>query len=387
MGNRIRKRVVALAFEGFHPRLWVLAFIALVFISIAWLDIMRPPPIRPPRFSLSDLLEETERELDSPKSERAPLFTSNYSNTLPEGVTREIGECVRVAHIDVDGDFRRERVCVRVATYEVGGAPPREALLVDIHKGGEWLLRQELSGDPFRGERVLLLRDLDMDGSADIVTQLASNPERPDADVGRIYKFDGYAFVESLNIFGLPPQDASAAFFLRHLQEIREEISERYSVETGIEQLCTDDWDEGDCFAGAPWLLDSNGDGRLELVQLLEPPAGTEGPKPEPYRLFVKEFRGRSTDGRSRFHPIGPASGSSQAGTILFHRPNEGRVLLLASFANPGALAATRTMTAFELSGTGIKKAHGYSCFPAPEKPEHPRLAHAQETSETRFVK
>ena len=94
--------------------------------------------------------------------------------------------------------------------------------------------------------------------------------------------------METLNIFGLSPQDASAAFFLRHLKEIREEISERYSVETGIEQLCTDDWDEGDCFAGAPWLLDSNGDGRLELVQLLEPPAGTEGPKPEPYRHFVK---------------------------------------------------------------------------------------------------
>jgi hypothetical protein len=387
MGNRIRKRVAALAFEGFHPRLWVLAFIALVFISIAWLDIMRPPPIRPPRFSLSDLLEETEKGLDSPKSEGAPLFTSNYSSTLPEGVTREIGECVRVAHIDVDGDFRRERVCVRVATYEVGGGPPREALLVDIHKGGEWLLRQELSGEPFRGERVLLLRDLDMDGSAELVTQLASNPERPDADVGRIYKFDGYAFVEALNIFGLPPQDASVVFFLRHLEEIQTDISVRYIEETGAEDLCADPGDEGDCFAGPPWLLDSNGDGRLELVQLLEPPGGGDASEAGPFRLFVKEFRRRSTEGRSRFHSIGPGSGSSQAGTILFHRSNEGRVLLLAPFANPGALAASRTMAAFELSGTGIKEAVGFGGLPEPEKSERPRLARTQEMSETRFVK
>lgn len=384
MGNRIRKRVVALAFEGFHPRLWVLAFIALVFISIAWLDIMRPPPIRLPRFSLSDLLEETERELDSPKSERAPLFTSNYSSTLTEGVTREIGECVRVAHIDVDGDFRRERVCVRVATYEVGGGPPREVLLVDIHKGNEWLLRQELSGEPFRGERVLLLRDLDMDGSAELVTQLASNPERPDADVGRIYKFDGYAFVEALNIFGLPPQDASVVFFLRHLEEIQAEISVRYSAETGNKDLCTDSGDEGDCFAGSPWLLDSNSDGRLELVQLLEPPGGGDASKAGPFRLFVKEFRRRSMEGRSRFHPIGPVSKDPMAGTILFQRSTEGRLLLLASFTPPGDKAAARAFSGFEISGTGLRKAAGIGGFKSIEGSMPLGLADTKEALKTR---
>jgi hypothetical protein len=387
MGNRIRKRVVALAFEGFHPRLWVLAFIALVFISIAWLDIMRPPPIRPPRFSLSDLLEETERELDSPKSERAPLFTSNYSNTLPEGVTREIGECVRVSHIDVDGDFRRERVCVRVAAYEGGGGPPREALLVDIHKRNEWLLRQELPGFSSGSERALLLRDLDMDGSAELVTQLATDPGRPDTAIGRIYKFDGYAFVEALNIFGLPPQDASVTFFLRHLKEIREEISERYSAETGIEQLCTDDWDEGDCFAGSPWLLDSNGDGRLGVVQLLEPLGGTEEPKPGPYRLFVKEFRGRSTDGRSRFHPVEAGPGASGAGQIIIQRADDGRVLLLASFAGSGAPAADRSTSAFEIAGTSLKRATGFGGNQAPGSSMRTRIARSEEPLETRYVK
>ena len=357
MRGRTAVKSLRHAFEGFHPWLWVLAFIALVFLSIAWLDITRPPPIRPPRFSLSELIERVEKALDSPESEPSPFFTSNYASTLPDGVTRQIGECERVSHIDVDGDGRRERVCVRVATYETKDGQPRNALIVDLHKRGEWLLRQELASGPLRAERVIHLRDLDMDGSAELVTQLASNPERTGDEVGRIYKFDGYAFVETLNIFGLSPQDASAAFFLRHLKEIREEISERYSVETGIEQLCTDDWDEGDCFAGAPWLLDSNGDGRLELVQLLEPPAGTEGPKPEPYRLFVKEFRGRSTDGRSRFHPVEAGPGASGAAQLFIHRADDGRVLLLASFAGSGAPAAARSTSAFEIAGTSLKKA------------------------------
>lgn len=387
MRNRTSVRSGWHAFEGFHPRLWVLAFIALVILSIAWLDITRPPPIRPPRFSLSDLLEEIETEINEPKGERAPLFTSSYSSTLPGGVTREIGECMRVSQVDVDGDFRRERVCVRVATYEGGGGPTRETLLVDIHKGNEWLLRQELPGFSYGPERALLLRDLDMDGGAELVTQLASNPERPGDDVGRIYKFDGYAFVEALNIFGLPPQDASVTFFLRHLKEIREEISERYSAETGIEQLCTDDWDEGDCFAGAPWLLDSNGDGRLEVVQLLEPPGGTEGTKPEPYRLFVKEFRGRSTDGRSRFHPVEAGPAASGAGQIIIQRADDGRVLLLASFAGSGAPAATRSTSAFEIAGTSLRRATGYGGNQAPGSSMRTRIARSEEPLETRYVK
>ena len=278
MRGRTAVKSLRHAFEGFHPWLWVLAFIALVFLSIAWLDITRPPPIRPPRFSLSDVLEEIEKEINEPKGEHAPLFTSNYSSTLPEGVTREIGECLRVSHIDVDGDFRRERVCVRVATYEGGGGQPREALIVDIHKRGEWLLRQELSGEPFRAERVLLLRDLDMDGSAELVTLLASNPERPDGDVGRIYKFDGYTFVEALNVIGLPPQDASVVFFLRHLEEIQAEISERYSARPGSRTSARTAATRATASRGRPGCSTPTGTGGWSWSSSWSRPAVRKGP-------------------------------------------------------------------------------------------------------------
>jgi hypothetical protein len=379
---------VALAFEGFHPRLWVLAFNALVLISIAWLGFTRPPPIRPPLHSIFATFAEEENEPDPPWGERTPLFTTNFYDALPDGVTREIGECVRTLFADVDCDGRRERVCVRVAAYgNKAGQALYDSLIVDIFKNGDWLLRQELDRGLFREERFHLFRDLDMDGRAELVTLLSSGSERSGGETWRIYKFDGYAFVEAMHVFGLPPQDASVAFFLRHLPEVQADISARYIEETGSDDLCGDPGEEGDCFAGSPWLLDSNADGRLELVQLLEPPGSGDASKSVPFRLFVKEFRRRGTEGRSRFHSIGAATGGSKAGTILFHRSNDGRVMLLASFTNPGALAASGTMAAFELSGTGIKKAAGFGDFPIPEKSERLRLAHTEDLLETRYVK
>ena len=388
MQNRIRKKIVALVFEDFHPRLWVLAFIALVFISIAWLAFTRPPPIRPSFYSLFASFEEEEKKPDPPLGGRASLFTTNFYSALPDGVVREIGDCVHSLTADVDGNGRRERVCVRVAVYKTQeGQALYDSLIVDIFKSGDWILRQELDRGLFREERFQLLRDLDMDGRAELVTMLSSVSGGSGGDACRIYKFDGYAFVEAMHVFGLPPQDASVAFFLRHLPEVQADISARYIEKTGTEDLCTDPGDEGDCFAGSPWLLDSNGDGRLELVQLLEPPGGADESKSGAFSLFVKEFRRRGTEGRSRFHSIGPGSGNSQTGTILFHRSSEGRVLLLASFANPGALAAAGAMASFELSGTGVKKAAGFGGFPIPEKSERMRLALKGELLETRYVK
>jgi hypothetical protein len=376
------------AFEGFHPRLWVLAFIALVFISIAWLDITRPPPIRPPFHSLFSLLEEKDKEPESPRGERMPLFTAGLQKKMPEGVEQEIGDCVHTLKTDVDGDGRRERVCVRIVSYtNKNGQALYESLVLDIFKYEDWLLRQELDRGFFRAERFHLLRDLDMDGRSELVTCLSAGSEGSSSEACRIYKFDGYAFVEAMHVFGLPPQDASVVFHLRHLPEIQADIGARYSEETGAEDLCGDPGDEADCFAGSPWLLDSNGDGRLELVQLLEPPDSVNASKSGPFRLFVKEFRRRGTEGRSRFHSIGAASGDSKAGTILFQRSNDGRLLLLASFANPGALSASSSMAAYEIAGTSMKKAAGFSGLPLPEPFQRLRLASREDPIETRYVK
>ncbi len=234
-------------------------------------------------YSLFASFEEEEKKPDPPWGERTPLFTTNFYDALPDGVAREIGDCVHSLTADVDGDGRRERVCVRVAVYKTQeGQALYDSLIVDIFKNGDWLLRQELDRGLFREERFHLLRDLDMDGRAELVTLLSSGSERSGGDACRIYKFDGYAFVEAMHVFGLPPQDASVAFFLRHLPEVQADISARYIEETGSDDLCGDPGEEGDCFAGSPWLLDSNADGRLELVQLLEPPGGGDASEIRP---------------------------------------------------------------------------------------------------------
>lgn len=388
MKNLKPLKTVALAFEDFHPRLWVLAFIALVFISIAWLAFTRPPPIRPPMHFWLASLAEAGDEPEPPPGERRPLFTAGLRDTLPDGVVREIGECAHTVTVDVDGDGRRERVCVRIAGYRTeAGEALYDSLIVDIFKHDNWILRQELDRGLFREERFHLLRDLDMDGAAELITLLAAGSEGPGGDACRIYNFDGYAFVEAMHVFGLPPQDASVAFFLRHLREVRADINARYTEETGSENLCGDSGEDGDCFAGSPWLLDSNGDGRLELVQLLEPPDSETTPKTGQLRLFVKEFRRRGTEGRSRFHTIGPESAGAKTGSILFHRSDDDRVVLLASFAGPRAFSSRPAAAAFEMAGTSVKKAMSLVGYPMHMSSGRLRLARNEGPLETRYVK
>jgi hypothetical protein len=358
MRRLVRGKIVALLFEDFHPRLWVLAFIALVCISIAWLAFTRPPPIRPSFHSMFAAFEEEETEPDLPQGERMPLFTAGLRGASGACVEKEIGECLPTVRVDVDGDGRRDRVCVRTAACRTpNGGTLHEALMVDVFKHDHWLLRQEFDPGLFREERFHLLRDLDMDGGAELVTLLSAGPESPGVDTFRIYKFDGYAFVEAMHAFGLPPQDASVAYFLRHLPEVRADITARYMAETGSEDLCGDPGEEGDCFEGSPWLFDSNGDGRLELAQMLEPPGRRSVAKPAPFRLFVKEFRRRGTEGRSRFHALGPGPRGGSSGSIVLRRPEGGRVLVLATFVAPGSAAVPSVASAFEIAGTVLKKA------------------------------
>jgi hypothetical protein len=383
-----RSLPLAKTFGVFFPGMWVLAFIGLVAISVAWLAFTQPPTIRPSMSLLSAAAQANGEDAEALHSVDAPLFTAGLKDSEHVPGPGETDECLRTLSVDVDGDGRSERVCVREAVkLSPDGRLFGRTLIVDIFKRKTWFLRQELDPGLFTDERFHMLRDIDMDGSADLVTFLSNGSNEQSEKIYRLHRFDGYAFVEAMHLFGLPPQDASVAYFLRRLAEIQEEINTRYAGLTGMEDLCGDSGEEGDCFAGAPWLLDSNGDGRLELVQMLEPPGGRDAAKAGPFRLFVKEFRRRGTEGRSRFHSIGPGAGSSQVGSILFHRSSEGRVLLLASFTNPGALAAPDTMAAFELSGTGIKKTAGFGGFTVPEKSGRLRLAHTEEMLETRWLK
>ena len=75
-----------------------------------------------------------------------------------------------MSHIDVDGDGRRERVCVRVAAYETkDGSPALRREWTSTNAASGSCARSSPSG-PLRAERVIHLRDLDMDGSAELVT-------------------------------------------------------------------------------------------------------------------------------------------------------------------------------------------------------------------------
>ena len=101
----------------------------------------------------------------------------------------------------------------------------------------------------------------------------------------------------------------------------------------------------------------------------------------------MKEFRGRSTDGRSRFHPIQAGPGASGAAQLFIHRANDGRVLLIPSFAGPGAPAAARSTSAFEIAGTSLKKSTDFGGYQAPGSSMRTRIARSEEPLETRYVK
>ena len=286
-----------------------------------------------------------------------PLFEVGMDRYSGREAERHISEYVREVAADVDGDGEREHLCLRTAWVKTNGCKiPFHTLIVDLFKEGIWILRQELDLGVLWEEQFFLVKDLDGDGEAELITRIQMSPGCSGCVAHRIYAYDGRAFVEWLNLFGVSPHLPQVARVLRNYNSILDHIESRYKIEISRKKPGGHGDEEGGSGASAPWLLDSDGDGQVEIIQLLHPTAGEYSLDSRVYRLLVMELPAKGIRGRHRFYPLkfdGPGGHLSLLG---FLKTRDARIHALFNFAYLGTATGYPILNIFEVKGVEVKR-------------------------------
>ncbi len=345
-----------------RPKLIIFAGMVLLAVSatVGWWFLRPPgsshaPPIRqvehpePPNESI-----DHESEAEKATAENVVGFCQEVDHLEAYRCT---GECSRAVRADFDGDGSAEKLCAsEVWIQNRLCRTPTHRLQVDLYKGQRWLLHQQLNPGVFWAERFHLVKDLDGDGRAELVTRLELSPDCSGCTAYCIYVFDGEGFFEALNLFGVSPHSPQVARVLRDYSEIQTHIESRCRAASKRGNPGGGGDDPAACAPGATWLLDSDGDGRVEIVQLLDPPAGDYLLESKWYRLLVMELGRTPAATPHRFHPLEMEGGWGYVRLLGFLKTRSGRVNALINFAHPGTSTAYPILRVFEIRGLGLKQ-------------------------------
>ena len=286
-----------------------------------------------------------------------PLSEAGMDSYAGRDSERHISECVREVAADVDGDGEREHLCFRTAWVKTRDCRiPFHTLIVDLFKGGTWVLRQELVLGVLWEEQFFLVKDLDGDGEAELVTRLQMSPGCSGCVFHRVYAYDGRAFVEWLNLFGVSPHSPQVARVLRNYSSIQEYIESRCKTLTSGKTRRGHGDEQVGCAMGAAWLLDSNGDGRVEIIQLLHPTPGDDSLESRFYRLFVMELEAGRTKGPHRFYPLEMGGDQGSISLLGFLKTRDARIHALFNFAYLGTGTGYPILKIFEVKGVEVKR-------------------------------
>jgi hypothetical protein len=270
---------------------------------------------------------------------------------------RQLGECGRTVKADFDGDGEPEKLCAREAWVKARLCrTPFRRLVVDLFNGRQWHLRQQLNPGVFWEERFYLVKDLDGDGRAELVTRLQLSPDCSGCTAYRVYRFSDGCFEEVVTLFGVSPHSPQVSRVLRDHTGILDYIDRRYRALTGRKNPCGYGEELSSCANGEMWLLDSNADGRAEIFQLLDPPIDDYFLKPRFYRLSVMELEPQKPRGPLRFNPLEMEGDGGSISLLGFLKTRNGRVHALVNFGYPGTSTAYPILNVFELKGTAVKK-------------------------------
>ena len=344
-----------------RPKLIIITGMALVAASAAagwWFS--RPPGSTPAPPSRQVEPPEPPNEAVDHESEAGKVASnvvgfddgSDYNE-----VERRTGECVRTLKADFDGDGEPEELCAGEAWIQTHQCrAPFRRLVLDLYKDKQWLLRQQLNPGVFWEERFYLVKDLDGDGRSELVTRLQLSPDCSGCTAYRIYTFTGDRFVEALSLFGVGPHSRQVARVLRDYIDIMDHIESRYRAVTGRKNPCGYGDEPTSCAIGSTWLLDSDADGRVEIVQLLDPPKDDYFLESRFYRLFVIQLGPKKTRGPHRFHPLEMEGDQGFIALLGFLRTRNGRVHALVNFAHPGTSTAYPILNVFEVRGLNLRR-------------------------------
>ena len=172
----------------------------------------------------------------------------------------------------------------------------------------------------------------------------------------RIYTYTGDLFVEALSLFGVSPHSPRVGRVLRDHIDIMGHIERRYRTVTDRKNPCGYGDEPSSCAIGSTWLLDSNADGRVEIVQLLDPPTDDYFIESRFYRLFVMELGPKKTRGPHRFHPLEMEGDQAFIALLGFLKTRDGRVHALVNFAHPGTSTAYPILNVFDVRGLNLRR-------------------------------
>jgi hypothetical protein len=313
-----------------------------------------PPTLQVEQPELPNEAVEHESEAEKESADNVVGFGdgSDYNE-----VERRTSECVRTLKADFDGDGEPEELCTsEVWIQNRLCRTPTHGLQVDLYKGQRWLLHQQLNPGVFWAERFHLVKDLDGDGRAELVTRIELSPDCSGCTAYCVYAFDGDNFFEALNLFGVSPLSTQVGRVLRDYSDIQAHIESRCRAASKRGNPGGGGDDPAACASGSTWLLDSDADGRVEIVQLLDPPAGDYFLKSKWYQLFVMELGQTPAASPHRFHPLEMEGGGGYVGLLGFLKTRSGRVHALINFAHPGTSTAYPILKVFEIRGLGLKQ-------------------------------
>lgn len=340
-------------------RVFSTLILAAACSAAGWWFLRPPiPPSVPPiaQTQQTEPPEETADEESEP--EVGALNVVGLENrALYNEVERNLSECVRNIETDFDGDGEPEKLCVREVWIKTRQCrAPFHALIVDLFKDKQWLLRQQLNPGVFWEERFYLAKDLDGDGQAELITRLQLSPDCSGCTAYRVYTFTEDYFVEALSLFGVSPHSPQVARVLRDHIDILNHIDNRYRILTARKNPCGYGDEPSSCVRGSPWLIDSNANGRAEIVQLIDPPTDDYFIKSRFYRLFVMELSPKKIKGPHRIHPLEMEGDQGFIALLGFLKTRNGRVHALVNFAHPGTSTAYPILNVFEIKGLKLNR-------------------------------
>ena len=301
-----------------------------------------------------------EAETEESKQEKSALHVVGLDDTIRfDEVENHISECVHRLQVDFDGDDQTERLCFRKAWIRADQCrTPFNALIVDVFKDKKWVLRQQMKQGVFYEERFFLVKDLDNDGTPELITRLQLSPDCAGCAAYAVYVFTEGSFVVEMNLFGISPHSRQVARVFRNRAGIRDTIDRRYRIELSADNPCGFAGKSSHCANDALWLLDSDGDGRVEVFQLLDPPQADFDYRSDSlnYRMFLMELPAKGIEGRHRFHFLKIDDTSGDISLLGFLQFNDGRVHALFNYGHPGTSTAYPILNVFEVKGIGLKR-------------------------------
>ncbi len=266
-----------------------------------------------------------------------------------------VGECVEKINIDLDHDGMTEIVCPR-RVVEQNDRSYSFSFLIDVFKKEhhsddpyEWILRQKCDKKFYGEEKFFDIEDIYGDKTPELITKLKIGSDCISCEAYRIYSFEDGIFQNMINLFCVDPYNTR--YLLERMVELQE-YTLSYAQKISNEKVYY--WSEYTGFSGSEiWLIDSDHDEKMEVVQLLEPLKDDQF-SAEPYHLMIMELssEGRIISSGSHFVKM---DNNGSADILGFLKTRQGKHHILLHLGYIGTSVSFPVLRILQVQGTQVK--------------------------------